>query len=517
MKISREGDIAFLEEAGDSVCFNAQYPNAVFVPARMRSLLDVFRAGGCESGREDDQEAFNAFLGAHGIHRVALQSHPTESNLPGCACAGQGGQRRSAAIYLLLSHGCNQACIYCLNGRESYGVADCAMMTDAIAQKALLQVASSIAPDGDLEVVFFGGEPLLNWPLAKRLMDWSHGGLRDDFPALKLRFHLTTNLTIFPTDLIDYARKYDMTFLVDVDGPSDIHLVTRPYKGSGNSLADTMRHIGLLRDAELPVALRATVTSHNHERMLEVSRFHLECGGTSSAFVPLNAVDSDGSIIPRNLCPDPQKFAAGLVEVYRSDLWPVEQLHPFNQYEQRFEPGNRMNHGCGAPYGNTPVVTAEGKIFTCIYMVNNSLFEAGDVETGDYPREEVLEWMRDVTDTNRRECRNCVFQYLCGGGCPVGLFGIQRRPDSADWAKRYTREINCAMSQTVLGELLFDRGRATADELDMRLRTDDVLPDLPGTACKWGGEQMTNSRDEFWRRIEKEAIRERETNRVRCS
>lgn len=507
MKILRQGDLAILEESGDTVCFHVKSPDPVFVPARMRPLLDAFIAASASGHCEGGQKAFDTFVRAHGILPEGMQSEQLSGEVRGCACAGQEHRRTGASIYLLLSHGCNQACIYCLNGRETYGVADCTMMTEETARKALQQVATSIAPEGELEVVFFGGEPLLNWPLAKTLMAWVDGEMRKDFPILKIRFHLTTNLTLFPEDLIDYAKRHSLSFLVDVDGPPEIHHVTRPYKGGGASLADTMRHIEFLRAADIPVALRATVTSYNVERLLEVSCFHRDCGGTSSAFAPLNAVDSDGTIMPRTLCPDPRTYAAGLKEVYRSGIWPIDQLFPFNEYAKRFQPGHRMNHGCGAPYGNTPVVTADGKIFTCIYMVNNSHFEAGSIDAGDYPREEVLEWMREVTDTNRRECRNCVFQYLCGGGCPVGLFGIQRKPDSAAWAKRYTREISCAVSRTVLGELLFDRGRATTAVLERQLRPGGALPELTCIEHPNAVAAPMISQEAIWQRIEQEAIR----------
>lgn len=383
------------------------------------------------------------------------------------------------------------------------------MMTDEIARKAIRQVASTLDPNGELEIVFFGGEPLLNWPLAKRIMDESESGIRKEFPSLRFRFHLTTNLTLFPPDLIDYAKKYALTFLVDVDGPPDIHDKTRPYKAGGSALVDTLRHVERLRHADIPVALRATVTSYNDARLLEVTRYHRNCGGTSSAFAPLNAVDSDGQIMPRELCPDPQRYRQGLIEVYRSDVWDIEQLHPFNEYARRFQPGYRMNHGCGAPYGNTPTITAEGKIFSCIYLVNNPQFEAGDIHANDFPREHVLEWMREVTDTNRHQCRDCVFQYLCGGGCPVGLFGILRRPDTEEWARHYTRDIACATTHTVLQQLLFDTGRATTGDIEHKLHLQQTLPVEAADDRPEFIEPPAITPELLWDQIQKEAIRER--------
>jgi uncharacterized protein len=508
MNIQKTGSVAILDDGGDAVCFHVTNPDPVFVPSAKRELLDRHLNGNDVS---DDPygQAFAAFLKAHGIVGDNAQPSSPESGDPCQACGGHEQKRSSASIYLLLAHGCNQACIYCLNGRDTYAVDGCAMMTDEIARKALRLVASSLTSEGQLEIVFFGGEPLLNWPLAKRIMRWASTEMSAEYPSMRLKYHLTTNLTLFPPDLLDYAKEFNLTFLVDVDGPPDIHDVTRPYKAGGSALADILRHVTRLRDADIPVALRATVTDYNDARMLEVTRFHRECGGSASAFSPLNAVDSDGTIMPRALCPDPARYREGLIEVYRSGIWAVEDIHPFNEYARRFQPGYRINHGCGAPYGSTPTVTADGKIFTCIYLVNNPQFEAGCVYGDDYPREDVLSWMRDVTDTNRRACRSCVFQYLCGGGCPVGLFGILRNPESADWAKQYTRDIACATSQAVLGELLFDVGRATTLDLESHpppLR--EVSPNDAGLLSEGNAEQRI-SPEWLWNRIQEEAAHER--------
>ncbi len=476
MRIEKFRNIALLVDNGDTVCFNVQAPDPVFIPAEKRSILDVYMRGEDHLSSEAGNEEFLLYMQAHGMGR-GPDHVPVLPEKKGCEmCGGHGAKREFSSVYLLLTHGCNQSCIYCLNGRETYGTVSAAMMTDHVAFKALRQVAASLTENGRLEIVFFGGEPLLNWPLAKRIMRWADTELQHEFPSLQFHYHLTTNLTIFPEDLLDYTKEFGITYLVDVDGPPDIHNLTRPYRSGLPALADTLRHIERLRSADIDVALRATVTSYNHSRMLEVSRFHREAGGTSSAFVPLNAVDSDGRIMPRELCPDPEIYKSGLKEVYHADIWPLKELFPFNEYANRFSPGIRMNHGCGAPFGNTPAVTADGKIFTCIYLVNNPPFEAGCVEKGDYPREEVLRRMREVTDTNRQACRNCVFQYLCGGGCPVGLFSILLHPGTADWAKRYTRDIACATLQGVFSELLFDAGRSATRDLERQKELPDIFP-----------------------------------------
>jgi uncharacterized protein len=321
-------------------------------------------------------------------------------------------------------------------------------------------VFDSISADGRLEIVFFGGEPLLNWQLAKKVIHYCEDILKLSSPEKIVHYHLTTNLTIFPDDLIEYSLRFGITFLVDIDGPEEIHNITRPFLGGGGTFSTTVRNITRLRGAGIDVALRATVTKHNQHRMLDVARTHREIGGAGCAFVPLNAIDSDEEALPLDLCPDPEIFSQGLSDVYNSGIWETKNLYPFNEYTGRLVPGYRNIWACGAPHGNTPVITADGGIFSCIYLVGIERFRIGHIDDADYPRQSVVSDMLEIANIDRAEsCSGCGFRYLCGGGCPVGRFTIAGNPGVPDEIKRYTKDIACAVSKTVLTELLWSMAR----------------------------------------------------------
>jgi uncharacterized protein len=224
----------------------------------------------------------------------------------------------------------------------------------------------------------------------------------------------------------------------------------------------------MLVDNGFEVGLRATVTRFNHDRMLEVTRTHKELGGSASAFVPVNAIDSDESYIPFDLCPSPALYRQGLKDVYRSGIWPVRSLSPFNEFYTRLKPGFKMTCACGAPWGNTPVVTADGRIFSCIYLVGINKFKVGDIYSEGYPEEKVIgQMLEKAAVDNNNTCRSCGLRYLCGGGCPVGTFLILGNPHVPAVVKNYTRRIACVTSKTVLTELLWDLGRKTWEEADI--------------------------------------------------
>lgn len=377
-----------------------------------------------------------------------------------CGFAKEKASQRS--LYLLLSQSCNQACIYCYNGLKTYELDKHLRMSEEVAYKAVKTTFDTISENGRLEIVFFGGEPLMNWPLAKKVINYCETELLRKNSGKKIFYHLTTNLTLFPEDLIEWAKKYNITFLVDIDGPEDIHNKTRPFIDGKGSFAVSAKNIEKLNKAGLQVALRATVTSHNADRMLDVTKTHRELGGSGSAFVGLNPVDSDGKILPLSMCPSIKKFLKGLKEVFHSDLWPVENLYPFNEYLQRLRPGYENKWGCGAPTGNTPVITSDGRIFSCIYLVGIDRYEVGHIDCNDFPRKNVIQDMIDIVNVDAREkCRECGFRYLCGGGCPVGVFSIAGNPKASKSIKKYVQNLSCGVSKTVLKELFWYKAKNT--------------------------------------------------------
>lgn len=98
---------------------------------------------------------------------------------------------------------------------------------DMLEARSIVVAAGAVPASGQgNEGVLFGGEPLLNWDLAKQVIRFAEEELNAS-RRISLRYHLTTNLTLFPEDLIERAKLYRITFLVDVDGPENLHDASR--------------------------------------------------------------------------------------------------------------------------------------------------------------------------------------------------------------------------------------------------------------------------------------------------
>ena len=429
------------------------------------AYVDRFLAAVDQLGtREKVRRAFprdRALLRALETHGVVVA--PGAEAPPPAAPGPTVDGKPQISLYLLLAQSCNMACTYCLNGRRSYARDDGRMMPRAVACRSVERSLAQLAPGGLLEVIFFGGEPLLNWPLAKEVMAFCEGLSKNGARDKHLRFHLTTNLSFLPPDLIEVAKARNMSFLCDVDGPPEIHDACRPFRDGRPTHAAIADNIRRLADAGLSVALRATITARNQDLLPELVAHHKALGGTSSALVPLNPVNSDEDILPESMLPSPDKVVQGLADAFESRVWSERQLFPYGQYAERFDRGVRMLVGCGAPRGGTPVVDAAGDVYPCIYLVGIPRYYLGNVMADDYPRREVFEAMFDGLRVDRREdCKACPWRYACGGGCPLARLTVLENPRSSEAVKDYGRRMPCAFARGPLEDLLWRRGREAA-------------------------------------------------------
>ena len=382
-------------------------------------------------------------------------------------------------VFLLLTEACNLGCIYCLNGAETYEKSGRSRMNPDVALRSITACLERLAPGGTLKVAFFGGEPLMNWPLLQEIVRRCESDIKLRYQDRHIAYHLTSNLTMCPPGLTDLLLRHRFTVMCDIDGPPEIHNRCRPYLKGRPSHARTAATIARLVDAGVPVALRATVTSINEDRIFDIAAHHKELGANTSAFVPVSPVNSDRQFLPRGLLPDPDKLAGRLAEVYRSGLWDKRALFPFNEYLLKLRPGAHQITACAAPSGTTPVVRTHGDVYFCIYLVGQEKYRFGSLGA---------EWDSRSMDAataalhvdNVEGCRACPWRYACGGGCPV-LNQVQF--DAAEKnaeALEYGRKLNCDFTKAILTELLWD----IADEAKTSTPSDtrEGCPSLPEPA-----------------------------------
>lgn len=370
---------------------------------------------------------------------------------------------KKISVFLLLAQSCNLNCIYCLNGIRTYQTGKKLKMREEVAYKALDVSLEKLTSGDTLEIVFFGGEPLLNWPLAKKIILYCENILKPQNKEIKYIYHLTSNLTFLPPDLISWAQKYSISILCNIDGPDFLHDRCRPHLDDSPSHAQVVSHVARLRDAGVVVGARSTIISINQDHMLEIARHHKEMGCVDSAFVPVNPIDSDENILPQSLIPSARKIIKGLVDTYKQRIWDSSDLYPFGLYQHNLQPGTRVVFGCSAPYGHTPVVDVNGKVYPCIYLVGQPRFYLGNIMEKNFPKQQVLNRLMNFLHVDRLEdCQGCAWRYLCGGGCAVWRLTVAQHPQVTTKVLNYCRQISCDVSKKVLELLLWEKAEHAA-------------------------------------------------------
>lgn len=384
--------------------------------------------------------------------------------------------QKGMSLYLLISQSCNMRCVYCLNGRITYQTNRSLRMSREIAFKSIDRCLDNIVSGGYLEIIFFGGEPLLNWPLAKEIIIYCENSLKGKHAETQLKYHFTSNLSLLPNDLIEWARKFNISFLCDIDGPEKIHNMCRPFKDGRPSHEIIVKNVRHLLEAGLKVDLRATITAINQDHLLAVTEYHKALGAKSSAFIPVNPVNSDEDILMERLLPSPQKIIKGMTKVYKSKVWQEGELFPFNQYASRFRPGALTVFGCGAPYGNTAIVDVNGDVYPCIYLVGIKRFYLGNITNESYPNRKLLRWMRDYLHVDHLEdCQLCSWRYICGGSCPLGRLTILNNPQAGPKVVNYCKKITCEYTKNLMELLLWEKAQETASNLIKNLKMSEAV------------------------------------------
>ena len=136
------------------------------------------------------------------------------------------------ALCLHIAHDCNLACRYCFAGEGEYQ-GDRSLMSYEVGKKALDFLVANSGSRRNLEVDFFGGEPLLNFDVVKKLV--AYGREIEKEKDKHFRFTLTTNGVLLNDDIIEFANREMDNIVLSIDGRREVHNHMRPFKNGTGS------------------------------------------------------------------------------------------------------------------------------------------------------------------------------------------------------------------------------------------------------------------------------------------
>jgi uncharacterized protein len=352
-------------------------------------------------------------------------------------------------LYLLVTQKCNLGCTYCLGDNESY--LNSTSMSFDVMIKTIDYAVDSMLQNGTINFIYFGGEPLLNWKLIKQAVVYIEEELH---PPIKINFkhNITTNLTFLPTDFIDFASKYNISVLVDIDGYCNLHNKMRPFRNGSPSYDIIVKNVKILKKHKIYFEIRSTVTSENVESLDDISKHHKHLEPSACAFPTLIPVDSEGTILDSEKYPDSKVYYSELSKVIKNNEFSLSSICPSNVLVNRVLTGEFVKFDCGIILGNTIAVTHDGDVYPCIYFVGQPDFCMGNILKDPNPLSQnkckkFYEKYNTILNVdNIEECKRCAIRYLCGGGCAIRLLSLTNDNEKTQKAKKYFYDITCAGS-----------------------------------------------------------------------
>ena len=319
-------------------------------------------------------------------------------------------------VVLNINTGCNLSCTYCYKEDLDTPQNQRKMNYDTAVQSIEMLINES--PNQErYNVVFFGGEPLSNFALIKRVIDYAE----ERFQGLgkKVDFSMTTNATLLDEKTIDYLNAHRVGIAVSMDGPKAYHDRNRITVGGQGTYDTVEKKVGLLlgKYNSRPVGARVTLTTGVTDVVAIWDHLFNVIGFSEVGFAPVTS----GDIASYNLQPEElgEVFSGmkQLGERYLDAALENRNIGFSNMHQliTDLHEGNNKALPCGAGVGMV-AVDHEGGVNLCHRFTGSELPLLGTVTEGiNKPQiNEFLNKRLDKTDTG---CATCRIRNLCAGGC----------------------------------------------------------------------------------------------------
>lgn len=326
------------------------------------------------------------------------------------------------ALCLHIAHDCNLSCAYCFAGEGQYK-GDRSLMSFDVGKRALDFLIENSGSRVNLEVDFFGGEPLLNFGVVKQLVEY--GRSREKEANKRFRFTLTTNGVLLNDEIIDFLNREMSNVVISLDGRKQVNDLMRPFKGGRGSydfLVPKLKKLAESRNQE-NYYIRGTFTRNNLDFSEDVKHFY-ELGFKRMSIEPVVAPsDAPYAIrqedIPKILS-EYDRLASFYIEKKKEDGG-----FTFFHFMIDLSGGpciyKRMK-GCGSG-SEYLAVTPWGDLYPCHQFVGEKDFLMGNVFEG-IKRPDISEKFKSCGIYTRPACRECFAKFFCSGGCAANAYNF---------------------------------------------------------------------------------------------
>ena len=324
------------------------------------------------------------------------------------------------ALCLHIAHTCNLNCSYCFASQGKYH-GDRAVMSFEVGKRALDFLIENSGTRRNLEVDFFGGEPLMNFDVVKELVAYARSVEKEK--GKNFRFTLTTNGVLVDDDVIDFANRECANVVLSLDGRKEIHDRFRvDYAGNGSfdKIVPKFQKFVEARGGK-NYYMRGTFT-HANPDFLEDIKVMLDLGFNELSMEPVVCAPGD----PAELTPSDMEIVKKQYEdLAFLMLQKDKEGKPFTFYHYMIDLTGgpciyKRISGCGSGT-EYMAVTPWGDLYPCHQFVGEEKFKLGNIWDGVTNKETQCEFA-SCNVYAHEECRDCWARLYCSGGCAANAY-----------------------------------------------------------------------------------------------
>ncbi len=324
------------------------------------------------------------------------------------------------ALCLHIAHTCNLNCEYCFASQGKYH-GERALMSLEVGKRAIDFLVENSGSRRNLEVDFFGGEPLMNFDVVKGIVEYARAIEKEH--NKNFRFTLTTNGVLVDDDVIDFANKECHNVVLSLDGRKKVHDRLRKTvngKGSYDTIVPKFQHF-VERRGNKGYYVRGTFTHNNIDFTNDI--FHMaDLGFTELSMEPVVCSPDD----PYALTESDLPVLYEQYEILAKEMLKREkQGKPITFYHYMIDLTSgpciyKRISGCGSGCEYF-AVTPWGDLYPCHQFVGDENYLMGNIWKGVTNTEKQNEF-KLCNAYARPECKDCWAKLYCSGGCAANAY-----------------------------------------------------------------------------------------------
>ena len=357
------------------------------------------------------------------------------------------------ALCLHIAHTCNLNCSYCFASQGKYH-GERAVMSFEVGKRALDFLVENSGNRRNLEVDFFGGEPLMNFQVVKDLVAYARSIEKEK--GKNFRFTLTTNGVLIDDDVIEFANRECSNVVLSLDGRKEIHDRYRvDYAGNGSweKIVPKFQKLVKARGGK-DYYMRGTFTHANPDFLNDIRQM-LELGFTELSMEPVVCAEGDPAALTEEDLPIVLEQYEKLAELM---LQRDREGRPFTFYHYMIDLTGgpciyKRISGCGSGT-EYMAVTPWGDLYPCHQFVGEERFCLGNIWDG-VTNTEVRSEFASCNVYAHPECRDCWARLYCSGGCAANAYHATGSVTGVYeyGCKLFRKRMECAIMVAVAREL----------------------------------------------------------------